>query len=172
MAMGTIRGAQLAVGKNGRVHVAWDGMGRGSSLDPHAGHSDNHPAHSRPAHEPSGDKHPLFYTRLNDDTTGFEPERNVITYGHCICEECQRQEMVSPAVPLGCLPAVSLIKIEQVGTYFSRFHTDKVRPSPGLLVKSVGRSASGLPKHDLSVSPSISYIPSCFLPLVKPSVIW
>src|SRR5438067_8363426 len=27
MALGTIRGAQLAVGKNGRVHVAWDGMG-------------------------------------------------------------------------------------------------------------------------------------------------
>src|SRR6266705_2014279 len=30
MAMGTIRGAQLAVGKNGRVHVAWDGMGEGA----------------------------------------------------------------------------------------------------------------------------------------------
>src|SRR5437867_1053421 len=29
MAVGTIRGAQLAVGKNGRVHVAWDGMGKG-----------------------------------------------------------------------------------------------------------------------------------------------
>ena len=82
MAMGTIRGAQLAVDKNGRVHVAWDGMGGGSSLDPHAGHSDNHPAHSHPVHEASGDKHPLFYTRLNDDTTGFEPERNVITYAY------------------------------------------------------------------------------------------
>src|SRR5436305_10827402 len=30
MAIGTIRGAQLAVGKNGRVHVAWDGMGEGA----------------------------------------------------------------------------------------------------------------------------------------------
>src|SRR5438105_10520859 len=30
MALGTIRGAQLAVGKNGRVHVAWDGMGEGA----------------------------------------------------------------------------------------------------------------------------------------------
>src|SRR2546425_6202335 len=30
MAMGTIRGAQLAVGKNGRVHVAWDCMGEGA----------------------------------------------------------------------------------------------------------------------------------------------
>src|SRR5262245_25713787 len=28
MAVGSIRGAQLAVGKNGRVHVAWDGMGK------------------------------------------------------------------------------------------------------------------------------------------------
>src|SRR4051812_28890412 len=26
-AMGTIRGAQLAIGKNGRPHVVWDGMG-------------------------------------------------------------------------------------------------------------------------------------------------
>src|SRR5438105_8810605 len=31
MAIGTIRGAQLAVGNNGRVHVAWDGMGGGAS---------------------------------------------------------------------------------------------------------------------------------------------
>src|SRR6266511_291169 len=31
MAVGTIRGAQLAVGKNGRVHVAWDGMGQGAA---------------------------------------------------------------------------------------------------------------------------------------------
>src|SRR5438552_7439932 len=43
MALGTIRGAQLAVGKNGRVHVAWDGMGEGASAG----------------------KQPLFYTRLN-----------------------------------------------------------------------------------------------------------
>src|SRR5438093_5814344 len=42
MALGTIRGAQLAVGKNGRVHVAWDGMGASSSPDSHAGHGDYH----------------------------------------------------------------------------------------------------------------------------------
>jgi hypothetical protein len=60
-AMGTIRGAQLAVGKNGRVHVVWDGMGPGTS-------------HSV--------KPPLFYTRLNDARTAFEPERNVITYAY------------------------------------------------------------------------------------------
>jgi hypothetical protein len=30
-ALGTIRGAQLAIGKNGRVHVVWDGMGKGAT---------------------------------------------------------------------------------------------------------------------------------------------
>src|SRR6266699_3943446 len=55
MAMGTIRGAQLAVGKNGRVHVAWDGMGEGVS-----------------SAIPSGNKRPLFYARLNDAGTAFE----------------------------------------------------------------------------------------------------
>src|SRR5437016_5562745 len=31
MSAGTIRGAQMAVGKNGRVHVAWDGLGKGAT---------------------------------------------------------------------------------------------------------------------------------------------
>src|SRR5437879_9223620 len=66
MATGTIRGAQLAVGKNGRVHVAWDGMGDGVSAMPGI----------------VRDKHPLLYTRLNDAGTAFEPERNVITYAY------------------------------------------------------------------------------------------
>jgi hypothetical protein len=70
MAMGTIRGAQLAVGKNGRVHVVWDGMGEGASVVTHA-HSDM-----------SQSKAPLFYTRLNEAGTAFEPERNVITYAY------------------------------------------------------------------------------------------
>src|SRR6266705_1277490 len=35
VALGTIRGAQLAVGKNDRVHVAWNGMGERVSLDSH-----------------------------------------------------------------------------------------------------------------------------------------
>src|SRR5438477_5261962 len=47
MAMGTIRGAQLAVGKNGRVHVAWDGMGDGA-------HAPNaHTLHAPDAHSSS-----------------------------------------------------------------------------------------------------------------------
>jgi hypothetical protein len=63
-AMGTIRGAQLAVGKNGRVHVVWDGMGKGASR---IKINDKEEA-------------PLFYTRLNDSRSSFEPERNLITF--------------------------------------------------------------------------------------------
>jgi hypothetical protein len=64
IAAGTIRGAQLAVGKNGRIHVAWDGMGKGATRVTFR------------------DKEvtPLLYTRMNDERTAFEPERNVITY--------------------------------------------------------------------------------------------
>lgn len=93
MAMGTIRGAQLAVGKNGRVHVAWDGMGEGASnahasarahpahdASSHSGPPHDASAHSRPAHDASESHSPLLYTRLNDAGTAFEPERNVITY--------------------------------------------------------------------------------------------
>jgi hypothetical protein len=64
IAAGSIRGAQLAVGKNGRVHVAWDGMGKGTTK----------------ANIGGKDVAPLLYTRLNDAGTAFEPERNVITY--------------------------------------------------------------------------------------------
>jgi hypothetical protein len=58
IAAGTIRGAQMALGRNGRVHVAWNGHApeKGSWLDA-----------------------PMLYTRLNDAGSGFEPERNVIT---------------------------------------------------------------------------------------------
>jgi len=66
MALGTIRGAQLAVGRNGRVHVAWDGMGEGVAAMPGN----------------AKEQHPLLYTRLNDTGTAFEPERNVITYAY------------------------------------------------------------------------------------------
>jgi hypothetical protein len=56
IAMGNIRGAHLAVGKGGRVHVAWNGSGRRGLAD-----------------------EGMFYTRLNDQGTAFEPQRNVIT---------------------------------------------------------------------------------------------
>jgi hypothetical protein len=82
MAMGTIRGAQLAVGKNHRVHVVWDGMGEGASLSSRPAHNHDPSHHSPPGHETPPGKTPLFYTRLNDTGTAFEPERNVITYAY------------------------------------------------------------------------------------------
>jgi len=59
IAMGNIRGAQMAIGKNGRVHVAWNGPAprNGSYMEA-----------------------PMLYTRLNDAGTVFEPERDVITF--------------------------------------------------------------------------------------------
>src|SRR5262249_21094513 len=63
IATGNIRGAHLAVGKNGRVHVAWMGSGKAE-----------HPAHAHGA--PMGA--PMLYARLNDTGTEFEPQRNII----------------------------------------------------------------------------------------------
>ena len=60
VAVGTIRGGQLALGKNGRLHVVWNGRQKAASDNPRQA--------------------PLFYTRMNRAGDGFEPERNVITY--------------------------------------------------------------------------------------------
>lgn len=59
IAIGNIRGAHLAVGKDGRVHVAWMGSDKA---------------------KPRGksDSSPMLYARLNDAGTAFEQERNVI----------------------------------------------------------------------------------------------
>lgn len=57
-AIGTIRGPQIALGENDRVHVAWNGTGKAAG---HAGM-------------------PMFYTRMNDAGTGFEPQRDVMTF--------------------------------------------------------------------------------------------
>jgi len=58
IAIGTIRGAHLALGRNGRVHVAWNGS---KSSGKHRGA-------------------PMLYTRLNEAGTAFAPERDLITY--------------------------------------------------------------------------------------------
>jgi hypothetical protein len=58
LAIGNIRGAQLALGKGGRVHVAWVGSGKAEPKAP-------------------GKTTPVLYTRLNEAGTTFEPERNV-----------------------------------------------------------------------------------------------
>jgi hypothetical protein len=59
VALGTIRGAQIALGKGGRVHVVWNGSGQATP-------------------KPPTQSAPLLYTRLNDAGTAFEPQRNVI----------------------------------------------------------------------------------------------
>jgi hypothetical protein len=59
IAIGNIRGAHLAVGKDGRIHVAWNGTGKAKPKGPNGAL-------------------PMLYTRLNDARTAFEPERNII----------------------------------------------------------------------------------------------
>ena len=62
IAAGSIRGAQMALGKNGRVHVAWNG-GKGAAK----------------ARVGGKEVTPMLYTRLNAEGTAFESERNLIT---------------------------------------------------------------------------------------------
>ena len=69
VAAGTIRGAQLAIGKNGRVHVAWNGSatsGPRGPLNP-----------EMPADNPHNGL-PMLYTRMNDGGTAFEKQRNLM----------------------------------------------------------------------------------------------
>jgi hypothetical protein len=62
IAAGSIRGAQLALGKNDRPHVVWNG-GKGAQKVTVAGKEVT----------------PLLYTRLAANGSAFEPERNLIT---------------------------------------------------------------------------------------------
>jgi hypothetical protein len=59
IAVGNIRGAHLALGKDGRAHVAWMGSDKARPKAP-------------------GDASPMLYARLNDAGTEFEAQRNVI----------------------------------------------------------------------------------------------
>jgi hypothetical protein len=60
VATGTIRGGHLALGKNGRVHVAWNGSMQALPKNLLAGV-------------------PMLYSRLNNAGTAFEPQRNLMT---------------------------------------------------------------------------------------------
>jgi hypothetical protein len=51
IAIGTVRGGQIAVGKSGRVHVAWNGSGQNNGM---------------------------LYARMNDAGTAFEEQRNLM----------------------------------------------------------------------------------------------
>ena len=59
IATGTVRGAQLAVGRGGRIHVAWNGSGRATPKAP-------------------GDSTPMLYARLDLTRGVFEPQRNIV----------------------------------------------------------------------------------------------
>jgi hypothetical protein len=74
VAAGTIRGAQLAVGEDARVHVAWNGSAVAlpkGPLNPEL-----------PADNPNNGL-PMLYSRLNKAGTAFEVQRNLMrrTYG-------------------------------------------------------------------------------------------
>ncbi len=63
MAVGSIRGAQMAIGKNGRVHVVWNGA-----------------EGAEKARVGGEETTPVVYARMTDDGSAFEPERNLITW--------------------------------------------------------------------------------------------
>ena len=60
VAIGTVRGPQMGVGRNGRVYVIWFGS------RPHSG-------------DPS-DTMSVFFSRLNNSGKAFEPQRNLMQY--------------------------------------------------------------------------------------------
>jgi hypothetical protein len=66
IATGTIRGGQIAIGKKGRVHVAWNGS---SKAEPKG-----------PLNPESGKRgEPMLYSRLDGSHNAFEPERNLMS---------------------------------------------------------------------------------------------
>jgi len=67
LALGTIRGGQIAIGRNGRIHVAWNGSSAVQSSGPWNPEAGQHGA-------------PMLYSRLSVDGTRFEPERNLMTH--------------------------------------------------------------------------------------------
>ena len=66
VAAGTIRGAQIAIGRNARVHVTWNGSSRAV---PKA------PADSASKREGT----PMLYARMDPKTKTFEVQRNLMT---------------------------------------------------------------------------------------------
>ena len=60
VAVGNMRGAHLALGRGGRVHVGWMGS---KNAEPRA----------------PGGGFPMLYSRLNDRGDAFEPQRNLVT---------------------------------------------------------------------------------------------
>jgi hypothetical protein len=61
VAVGSVRGAHIAVGRGGRVHVAWMGSRDAQPKSP-------------------GNATPMLYARSNDARTSFEAQRNVVQH--------------------------------------------------------------------------------------------
>jgi len=61
IATGTVRGAQIAIGRSGRVHVSWNGS-------------------SRATPKAQSGATPLLYARLDPKRQVFEPQRNLIQF--------------------------------------------------------------------------------------------
>lgn len=74
VALGSIRGARLAVGRGGRVYVGWNGS---TQALPKA------PLNPVMAGDSPYNGLPMLFTRLNETGTGFEPQRNLmkLTFG-------------------------------------------------------------------------------------------
>jgi hypothetical protein len=66
IATGTIRGAQIAIGRNSRVHVVWNGSGKALPQAP-----------LNPTTKRTGS--PMLYARSTTSATAFEPQRNLIS---------------------------------------------------------------------------------------------
>lgn len=65
IATGAIRGAQISVGKQDRVHVAWNGSDAATPKAP------INPASGKPGV-------PMLYARMDDARAAFEPQRNLL----------------------------------------------------------------------------------------------
>ncbi|HEV3165024.1 MAG TPA: sialidase family protein [Isosphaeraceae bacterium] len=61
IAIGTIRGALIALGREGRIHVGWNGSGPARPKNPIQGS-------------------PLLYTRSTENGSTFEPQRNLMQH--------------------------------------------------------------------------------------------
>jgi hypothetical protein len=59
IALGTVRGARIAIGREGRIHVAWNGSSKANPKGPR-------------------DSTPMLYARMNEAGNGFEPARNLM----------------------------------------------------------------------------------------------
>jgi hypothetical protein len=67
VALGTIRGGQMALGRNRRVYAVWNGSSETEG--------------EGPLNPESGKRGmPLLYARLNERSNTFEPERNLMTH--------------------------------------------------------------------------------------------